>query len=140
MLQLEKIGYAVVLSGVVLLAFTCHQRKGPTVVQEDGEVHVNGENALAKNSSDISKSSEGTRVALIEPCGRCHQSTLDTHKAGAIAIFDLDQGEQWHLTLKEENLEGLLGRTESNSAISEEEYAIIEEFVSQKRSAFQSTQ
>ncbi len=131
--QLEKIGYAIVLSGIVLLVFTCHERKAPTVVQEATEMLAEKPNPMTKNNPEYSKISETTRVALIEPCGSCHQSSLDTHKAGAIAIFDLDQGEQWHLNLKQGNLEGLLGRTKSNSAISEEEYAAIEEFVAQKR-------
>ncbi|MCK5441066.1 MAG: hypothetical protein KAJ23_04155 [Maribacter sp.] len=58
----------------------------------------------------FSKASEGTRVALIQACGRYHQSTLASHKPKAVAIFDLDCREQWHDKLIEENLEGLARR------------------------------
>lgn len=81
--------------------------------------------------------SEQARVALIVPCGRCHQSTLDSHKPGAVAIFDLDAGDAWHTNLDEDKLSGLARRAKGNSSLSEEERGQIASFVDQKRAQLQ---
>jgi hypothetical protein len=81
--------------------------------------------------------SEQARLALILPCGRCHQSTLDTHKPGAVAVFDLDAGDLWHTNLDEGKLNGLDSRTKNKAGISEEERVQIAEFVALKRTQLQ---
>ena len=131
MLQVERIALAVLLSGVVLLGFTCRNSYGGPVAQE---IKLMKEGAAASNEvlDSFDEVSEHSRIALIEPCGRCHQSGLDTHKKAAIAVFDLDLMEMWHSNLKEDHLKGLIGRAEGNQAISKEELEHIKQFVSLK--------
>ncbi|NAS13283.1 hypothetical protein [Poritiphilus flavus] len=133
MLQIERIAFAVILGGFALLAHTCKQQDGKSLVHQWEE----SETAIPENTAEAEKlfeeASEQTRVALIEPCGRCHQSTLKTHKAAAIAFFDLDQGENWHMDLDEDNLEGLAGRANSNKAISDTERENISLFITLKK-------
>ncbi|MBT8304471.1 MAG: hypothetical protein KJP09_08385, partial [Bacteroidia bacterium] len=73
-----------------------------------------------------------TRSVLITHCGSCHQSSLDTHKAGAIAIFDLDKGINWHTDLAEEHLHGIAKRTQNKSTVSEQQKEAISIFLELK--------
>lgn len=129
MLQVEKIALAVLLSGVVLLGFTCRNSYGGPAGRELELANEERSTAGHESTSSFEEVSEHSRIALIEPCGRCHQSSLDTHKKGAIAIFDLDQNENWHSNLKKTHLEGLLGRADGNSAISKDQLQHIEQFI-----------
>jgi hypothetical protein len=142
---LKKIAVLGIFAGLLSLAFTC--REGNRNMQEEktniAEKEGAGFSAMeevasaADSTSAFSKASEGTRQVLIQHCGRCHQSTLATHKAGAIAIFDLDRMDQWHYNLTEETLEGLARRTSNNSSVTDEERAFIEEFVALKQEQLQ---
>ncbi len=82
-----------------------------------------------ENSFD--KCSKITRGVLITFCGSCHQSTLDSHKADAIKVFDLDLGVNWHTSLSQENLEGIARRTQ-NKDITEHEKEAITAFLKTK--------
>ncbi len=75
-----------------------------------------------------------TRGVLITHCGSCHQSSLDSHKAGAIQIFDLDMGINWHTSLSEENLPGIAQRTQNKSTITEQQKEAIAIFLKLKES------
>ncbi len=134
MLQIERIAFAVILGGIALLAHTCKRQDGNSLVQQLDIIEIPIPETAEEANKQFAEASEGTRLALIEPCGRCHQSTLETHKAAAIAFFDLDQGENWHIDLDEENLEGLARRAKSNKSISETEQENIQLFISLKKS------
>lgn len=84
---------------------------------------------LEPDDSEFEKCSEITRGVLITHCGSCHQSTLDTHKLGAIAVFDLDKGADWHTSLVEENLEGISNRILNRSTITEEQKEAVALFL-----------
>ncbi len=75
------------------------------------------------------KCSLTTRGVLITHCGSCHQSSLETHKPGAIAIFDLDKGANWHTSLHSEHLEGISNRILNKSSITEEQKEDITRFL-----------
>ncbi len=137
MFQVQKILFVWSLAALVTLAFTCNERHNKPAVEQSIEPPIENVEPLTEATPTFSQASEGTRLALIQPCGRCHQSTLASHKPKAIAIFDLDGREQWHDQLSEENLEGLGRRAKNNDGVSEEEFALIEAFISQKRSQLQ---
>ncbi len=125
------------LAGLVSLMFTCIERHNKPTVEPSSLPVIEKPKPTPETLSAFSEASEGTRVALIQACGRCHQSTLASHKPRAVAIFDLDRREQWHDKLTEKNLEGLARRAKKNSAISEEKFALIEVFLSQKSKLLQ---
>lgn len=133
MLRLSNILFYSFFCAVVFLPRSCQQRVDKAPKEQTVSTPAEKQETTADSTASFTVVSEGTRVALIEPCGRCHQSTLDTHKAGAIAIFDLDKGEAWHTTLKEEHLSGLERRAMGNASISEEEREQIVAFLAQKR-------
>lgn len=137
MFRVKKIVFIGSLAALISLAFTCGERHNKPTTEQSGMPVLEDVESLAETTVTFSEASEGTRLALIQPCGRCHQSTLASHKPKAIAIFDLDGKEQWHDQLTEENLEGLGRRAKNNSAISEDEFALIEAFISQKRAQLQ---
>ncbi len=125
------------LVSAFLLLFTClHHTDNPQTEQATLAPAVNLIPA-SDTTTSFAKVSENTRIALLLPCGRCHQSTLASHKPGAIAIFDLDTGELWHSQLNEERLNGLDRRTKGSSSLSEKERAQIAEFVAIKRTQLQ---
>ncbi len=80
---------------------------------------------LISDENSFDKCSEITRGVLITFCGSCHQSTLDSHKAGAIKVFDLDLGVNWHTSLSQENLEGIAHRTQNKDITEQEKEAIV---------------
>lgn len=86
------------------------------------------ENTVEMN---FEESSEITRQLLITHCGSCHQSTLPSHKTGAIAVFDLDKMENWHEDLIEHNLAGISNRF-TNKDLSEEQRTALNHFVKMK--------
>lgn len=137
MLRVKKIAFVGSLAGLVSLMFTCIERHNKPSVEQSSLPVIEKPKPTSETFSAFSEASEGTRVALIQACGRCHQSTLASHKPKAVAIFDLDCREQWHDKLTEENLEGLARRAKKNNAISEEEFVLIEAFLSQKRKQLQ---
>ena len=78
--------------------------------------------------------SETTRKVLITFCGSCHQSSLETHKPAAIAIFDLDKGEDWHKTLVKHHIKGIENRIQNKNPITEEQQKAIIAFLELKES------
>ncbi|HMB65204.1 MAG TPA: hypothetical protein VKN36_19140 [Eudoraea sp.] len=133
MLPKRKIRFTGIFAGMISLAFTCAERHRQPI-EEGANVPVAQETTeVVPSVSEFSEASATTRIALIRACGRCHQSTLPTHKERAIAIYDLDQGANWHGTLKEENLSGILRRAEKNSAITKNEIEVIKTFLDLKR-------
>lgn len=137
MLRIKKIVFSGSLAVLVSLVFTCTERHNNPPVKQYTSPTTEKLESLTETTLSFSETSEGTRLVLIESCGRCHQSTLASHKLKAIAIFDLDRKEQWHDKLAEENLEGLARRAKNNNAISEEEFALIEAFISHKYTQLQ---
>ncbi|MGI9550243.1 MAG: hypothetical protein ACR2MT_03510 [Aurantibacter sp.] len=131
-LEVKKIMTIGILAGLISLAFTCERNKKLNVEHTPAPISKDSE-PPDESSPTFAESSEGTRLALVEHCGKCHQSTLASHKAGAIAIFDLDAMEEWHIKLTMKNLEGVDGRTKNKSAVTDEERAYIEEFLALKR-------
>lgn len=128
--------FGIIVSAFLML-FTClHPTDKPQTEQATLSPTANLIPA-SDTTTTFAEVSENTRRTLLLPCGRCHQSTLATHKPGAIAIFDLDAGEQWHSRLNEERLSGLDRRTRGSSSLSDEERAQIAEFVALKRVSMQ---
>ena len=76
--------------------------------------------------------SEITRQVLITHCGSCHQSSLETHKAGAIAVFDLDKNADWHDALTQHELPGIENRLQNKSTITKEQKEAIAAFLKLK--------
>ena len=74
-----------------------------------------------------------TRTALIKPCGSCHISSFPTAKTGALAIYDLDDGDQWYSKMTAEHLQGLASRAEGGDQFSEEEKKTITDFVKHRK-------
>jgi hypothetical protein len=71
---------------------------------------------------------EPARDILQLQCGRCHLPHLSTSVPRALAVFDLTENP-WYGRLTREQLDGLLHRALSGSAISEPDKAILEGFV-----------
>lgn len=130
---LKKISFAGIYAGLISLAFTCAERPKHSVDHEVEAPVTEDPMEIVPSVSKFSEASETTRVALTRACGRCHQSTLPTHKPRAIAIYDLDKGENWHGTLKEENLSGILRRAENHNDITKKEVEVIKMFLDLKR-------
>jgi len=120
------------LTLIIFLVHNCVQNNNaPKLVN----IEPSSESTLADSTSSpksFKACSEITHSVLITHCGSCHQSSLKTHKAGAIAIFDLDQGANWHMALSEENLQGIANRTENKSTISEQQKEAIAVFLELK--------
>ncbi len=108
--------------------------KDATVSIVESPVTDNQPKIEGNKGSDIvfEENSKITRGVLITHCGSCHQSTLESHKAGAIKIFDLDQGSNWHQTLEEEHLLGITNRTKNKNSISEIQKEAIHTFIALK--------
>jgi hypothetical protein len=109
------------------------EHTGKPLLEDSDQPPVEISDSILIPAPPFSSLSENARIALVLPCGRCHQSTLESHKPGAVAIFDLDAGELWHSDLNEERLNGLGRRAAGNSSLSEEERGQIAEFVAMKR-------
>lgn len=122
----------IALFSLVLFAFLPHNcgHDKSVLKKEAAMTPVEPINRISSsNESSFEECSEITRKALITHCGSCHQSSLPTHKPGAIAIFDLDKGENWHTSLDEENLEGISKRLLSKSSITEEQKKAVSLFL-----------
>ncbi|RZV60411.1 MAG: hypothetical protein EX254_08750 [Flavobacteriaceae bacterium] len=117
---------------VLFLVHNCvHDSNAPQMV--DIESPSEPKTIVAKSDGEsFEECSKITRSVLITHCGSCHQSSLDTHKAGAIAIFDLDKGANWHTDLAEEHLHGIAKRTQNKSTISEQQKEAISIFLELK--------
>ncbi len=87
---------------------------------------------LTSDKNSFEECSKITRGVLITHCGSCHQSSLESHKAGAIAFFDLDKGINWHTSLSEDNLQGIARRTQNKSTITEQQKEAIAVFLKLK--------
>ncbi len=130
----KKTILAAIFAGVASMAFKCVERRDAPVVKQTTIPDRKETQPYTETTSTFTETSEATRKTLVQHCGRCHQSTLASHKPGAIAVFDLDRRELWHDKLNVKTLEGLGRRIKTNSSISEEERAVIEEFVALKQS------
>jgi hypothetical protein len=138
-----RVGYLIlqgIILSVLLMPNTCVQRTARAPAEQTPHSPAADANPVAEKIIPVTDSlvsfsavSESARSALIISCGRCHQSTLDSHKPGAIAIFDLDQGAQWHAGLNREQLSGLDRRAKGNTSLNEEQRNLIAEFVALKR-------
>jgi len=72
--------------------------------------------------------SEPAREVLVQYCGRCHRSDLDTALKGALAVYDLTR-PIWYANLRPDQYDGILERVHEASAIGPEDVATIEAFV-----------
>lgn len=72
------------------------------------------------------------RDALVPACGTCHRSDLPTAVPGALAVFDLTR-DDWWLTIRPEQYDGLLSRARGSNSIPEEDKTAIETFVRRLR-------
>lgn len=71
---------------------------------------------------------EPARDVLVQYCGRCHRSDLDTSITRALAVFDLTE-PVWYARLSADQYDGILERVHEASAIGPEDVAAIEAFV-----------
>ncbi len=134
-----KIGFL----SFLLLAFTMHTCVNTTSVAAaeskentnptDSEIVEPIPEMTSINDNVFEDNSEITRQVLITHCGSCHQSTLDTHKAGAIAVFDLDKNASWHTNLSEHHLPGITNRTQNKGEITDEQKEAITVFLELKK-------
>jgi len=123
------------LFSFTLFAFIVHNCKlnTPVVTAEDTIIQVESIATITPpDDNAFGESSEITRLILITHCGKCHQSSLETHKAGAIAIFDLDKNTHWHDALSEHHLPGITQRTQNKNSITEEQKEAIALFLELK--------
>ncbi len=123
------------LLSFTLLAFIMHNCVQNTSVakMEDVETPVEPISTMPPSDENaFEECSEITHQVLITHCGSCHQSSLKTHKAGAIAIFDLDKNADWHEALSEHDLQGIAQRTQNKSAITDEQNEAIAVFLKLK--------
>ncbi|GAA4271553.1 hypothetical protein U6A24_13280 [Aquimarina gracilis] len=120
---------------VVLVAFslrTCTKDTGTSeIVDITSKTDSKIDNSTADTGS-FEECSEITRGVLITHCGSCHQSSLESHKTGAIKVFDLDKKVDWHTSLALENLEGITSRTKNKSSISDLQKEAIATFLELK--------
>src|SRR5882672_448006 len=77
---------------------------------------------------------EPAREVLVQHCGRCHRSDLDTSLAGALAVYDLTK-PVWYANLRPDQYDGILERVHEARAIGSEETATMEAFVACARGA-----
>lgn len=126
--------FALTLS--VILVHGCLHETSHTNV-ENTMIPVETSTSLpVSNEKSFEMCSKITREVLITHCGSCHQSSLTTHKSGAIAIFDLDKGANWHNALSEEHLESISNRTENKTSITKMQKEAIASFIKLKAKAF----
>ncbi|MBQ4819308.1 hypothetical protein [Aquimarina sp. MMG016] len=119
---------------VVLSTRTCVQDTSTSEV-EDIIIPIEMKtNQLTSDEPSFEKCSAITRGVLITHCGSCHQSSLESHKIGAIQIFDLDMGANWHTSLSEEHLQGIAGRIKNKSAVTQKQKEAIDVFLQLKES------
>ena len=59
---------------------------------------------------------EPAREVLVQHCGRCHRSDLDTSLAGALAVYDLTR-PVWYATLRPDQYDGILERVREAGAV-----------------------
>jgi len=71
---------------------------------------------------------EPARETLVQHCGRCHRSDLDTSLKGALAVFDLTT-PVWYANLRPDQYDGILERVHETGAIGPEDVATLEAFV-----------
>jgi hypothetical protein len=71
---------------------------------------------------------EPAREVLVQYCGRCHRSDLDTSLTGALAVYDLTK-PIWYANLRPDQYDGILERVHEASAIGPEDVAVLEAFV-----------
>ncbi len=120
---------------IVLLVGLVHRcvKEQPIETFEDNALPIEATKSLTSDDiMSFDECSEITRNVLITHCGSCHQSTLTTHKPGAIAIFDLDKKTQWHSNLSVHDLQGLMQRTKNKNSITEAQLDAIGMFVQLK--------
>ncbi len=133
MLTIKYLMYCGVFLATMQFPHGCLQQQSRPAARDESVPPPERSLSVANTADSFKTLSEQARVALLLPCGRCHQSTLESHKAGAVAIFDLDAGEQWHTNLNEDRLNGLERRAKGNSSLSVEEREQIAEFVALKQ-------
>lgn len=133
-----------IIVAALLLPVTCLHRSDKSHMEHGSRPTAEKERPVSEevtpapdSTASFSVVSESARKALIVSCGRCHQSTLDSHKPGAIAVFDLDLGEQWHATLNAEQLTGMDRRAKGNTTLNKEQRRMIAEFVARKEALLQ---
>jgi len=71
---------------------------------------------------------EPAREVLVQHCGRCHRSDLDTSLKGALAVYDLTK-PIWYANLRPDQYDGILERVREAGAIGPEDVATMEAFV-----------
>lgn len=133
-----------ILVAALLMPATCLQRSDKSEMKPGSSPQAEEERPFGEevkpapdSTASFSAVSESARKALVVSCGRCHQSTLDSHKPGAIAVFDLDLGKQWHATLNAEQLTGMDRRAKGNTSLNEEQRRMISAFVALKQAQLQ---
>ncbi len=129
----------IVFALVVFSARTCVQDTSTSSLEEEKitttiETKADKANteAFTPIKSSFEECSKITRGVLITHCGSCHQSSLNSHKAGAIKFFDLDMGTHWHTSLSQENLPGIARRTQNKSTITKHQKEAIATFLKLK--------
>ncbi len=125
---------------VAITLRTCIQDQSTSEIKETViSIEANPEEfsklAISANTS-FEECSKITRGVLITFCGSCHQSSLDSHKAGAIKVFDLEMKTNWHVSLSIENLEGIARRTKNKNTTEQQKKAIAT-FLELKESQFE---
>jgi hypothetical protein len=69
--------------------------------------------------------------ALAQPhCGSCHQGSLPTAKAGALAVFDLERAD-WPTSMKTPQLDKFLGRIKGK--LDEPKLQVVRAFIAAER-------
>jgi len=71
---------------------------------------------------------EPVRDVLVQHCGSCHRSDLDTSLKGALAVYDLTE-PVWYARLRPDQYDGILERVHEASGIAPEDVAAVEAFV-----------
>ncbi len=130
----------ILLLSFALVAFSIRTCVKDTNTSEVKDIVVPLEvkpDSLASNKNSFDECSEITRGVLITFCGSCHQSSLDSHKAAAIEVFDLDMKANWHTYLSEENLQGIARRTQNKSTITKHQKEAIATFLNLKEAQLQ---
>jgi hypothetical protein len=132
----KTIATLVTIAGLISFGPSCERHKKLTIEHSPVPVTKPTEQSEAANPT-FAQSSEATRLALVEHCGKCHQSTLSSHKPGAIAVFDLDAMAAWHDKLVDGNLGGIDKRTKNKPAVTDNQRTAILEFLALKQEQLQ---
>ncbi len=69
------------------------------------------------------------RDLLVVPCGSCHRSTLPTAKAGALAVFDLEE-KVWYRHMTDDQIRELARRARATKEIDMWDRPIVDRFES----------